>query len=632
LEDNENNINNKRRPKQERILVPNDDEFNNVLGGGFFPGSLTLMGGSPGVGKSTLLLQVAADIANLATPIPGIGMGPVRAQTDENNDNNMYGPVWYVSGEETVEQIAARGQRLGVLQESTPLYVWQETYIDGLCQQIIQSLQHQHATTSRYNNKENNKDNENNSSDDNLLWSSPLPPPPSLLIIDSIQTMVCNAGGSSSSAGGITQVRECVALLLRLAKTTRIPICVVGHVTKSGDVAGPKTVEHMVDCVLYLEGSSVDSGGGSGGGIPQLRTLRANKNRFGSTDEVGVYTMTSGRLLPVSDPSSLFMSHRAEMMMQEDVEGCAVSIAMEGRRAVTMEVQALVTMGMEKFNRKTVDGIPLSRVQLLLGVLQKRCRLYFTRQDVYLNVVAGQMRMDRREVNSGTLRVVLHQIVCVCVCVCVLTWNCDYFKKWCSHAHICSITLPLCCCLQFFIIADLAVAVALVSSLTQIPVRADTAFCGEIGLLGELRTVASMDKRIKEAARMGFGRIITGPESKLFVGSHHPTSKTTTTKTTITQKTTNKKKIHQKLYASSTISHGGIEWIQCTTLLEALNHALVDPLPTRSSSKKQKQSTANSQSTTVEETMLSSPGSVDELGLGNDPTGSRIITDDEEYD
>ena len=279
----------------------------------------------------------------------------------------------------------------------------------------------------------------------------------------------------------------------------------------------------MVDCVLYLEGSLE-------GGLHQIRILRANKNRFGSIDEVGVYEMTSGRLMPVSDPSSLFMAHRDELM--RDVEGCAVSVAMEGRRAVTLEVQALVTLGTERFSRKTVDGIPLARVQLLLGVLQKRCHLFFARQDIYLNLVAGQIRLDRREANS----------------------------------------------------ADLAVAVALVSSLTQIPVRSDTAFCGEIGLLGELRTVPSLEKRVKEAQRMGFGRIITSRDRSRLSG---PKS--------------------QKVI--SRVSNG-IEWIQCSSLPEALNQALVDPLPRKRMRPKNPQ--------------VSPPGSVDELGL--DP----VIQDSDE--
>ena len=281
-----------------------------------------------------------------------------------------------------------------------------------------------------------------------------------------------------------------------------------------------------MDCVLYLEGSTE-------GGLHQIRVLRANKNRFGSIDEVGVYEMTAGRLQPVSDPSSLFMAHRSLMM--EDVEGCAVSVALEGRRAVTLEVQALLTIGTEKFSRKTVDGIPVSRLQLLLGVLQKRCGLFFSRQDVYLNVVAGQMRMDRREANA----------------------------------------------------ADLAVAIALVSRLTQIPVRADTAFCGEVGLLGELRTIVSLEKRVKEAKRMGFSRIITardrgsGPRSKK----------------------------NQKAYTTNKL---GIEWVQCETLKDALNLALVSPLPKRASRKKKQTSDA-----------MPVPGSMEELGLDE-------IVDDED--
>ena len=290
----------------------------------------------------------------------------------------------------------------------------------------------------------------------------------------------------------------------------------------------------MVDCVLYLEGSME-------GGLHQIRVLRANKNRFGSSDEVGVYEMTAGRLQPVSDPSSLFMAHRN--MLQNDVEGCAVSVVMEGRRAVTLEVQALVTMGTEKFSRKTVDGIHLSRVQLLLGVLQKRFGLFFTRQDVYLNVVAGQMRLDRRE----------------------------------AHA------------------VDLAVAVALVSSLTQIPVRADTAFCGEVGLLGELRTVVSLEKRVKEARRMGFSRVITARDRG---GSGW----------------SNTKRKHQSIY--TTMSEG-IEWIQCESLLDALNLALVDPLPKRRS---RKQKSGGDDAMPI-------PGSMKELGL-DDPA----IDDDEDYD
>uniref|UniRef100_A0A7S3KWX8 RecA family profile 1 domain-containing protein n=1 Tax=Amphora coffeiformis TaxID=265554 RepID=A0A7S3KWX8_9STRA len=503
---------NQSRRRKQRIGIPNDAEFNTVLGGGIFPGSLILVGGAPGVGKSTLLLQTALDLASTAYQSqPGIGMGPAAKPDLGNHDDSLNGPVWYVSGEETPEQIAHRAQRLCHGDDAPPpnLYIWQETQVDRLCHFIVQAQQAQRQRTIATKTQE--------SSSSYLL-------PPGLLVIDSIQTMVCAAGGTSA-AGGVTQVRECVGLFLRLAKSTGIPVVLVGHVTKSGAVAGPRTVEHMVDCVLYLEGASQ-------GGLHQIRILRANKNRFGSSDEVGVYEMnTAGRLQPVSDPSSLFLAHRI-LMLQDDSEGCAVSVALEGRRAVTLEVQALVTMGSEKFSRKTVDGIPVARLQLLLGVLQKRCRLYFSKQDVYVNVIAD--RLDRRE----------------------------------AHA------------------ADLAVAVALVSSLTQIPVRADTAFCGQVGLLGELRTVVSLDKRVQEAKRMGFSRIITARDPSSY----------------------NKAKKQQKIY---TTTSEGIEWIQCGTLFDALNLAMVDPLPKRRKTKP-----------SVE--LLSSPGSMKELGLEN------AIVDDEE--
>ncbi|EEC49411.1 predicted protein, partial [Phaeodactylum tricornutum CCAP 1055/1] len=399
-----------RLHSSQRVTIPNDDELNVVLGGGIMPGSLNLIGGDPGVGKSTLMLQIAGAVASLAIPTPGIGMGlPDSNNTrTKSSTDGTGGPVWYVSGEENPDQIASRASRLGILQSE--LWLLGETHVDTLCQQVVV-----HA--------------------------------PALIVIDSIQTMVCDSGGSSS-AGGITQVRECVALLLRLAKSTRIPIFLVGHVTKNGDVAGPRTVEHMVDCVLYLEGSAHNDG-------LNLRMLRASKNRFGSSDEVGVYEMTAGRLLPVSDPSSLFLAHR---VTQEDAEGCAIAIALEGMRAMTVEVQALATPSGSTtgYGRRTVEGIAMSRLNLLIGVLQKRCGVFMFKQDVYINV-AGRIRLDRGEGNA----------------------------------------------------VDLGVAVALVSSLATIAVRSDTAFVGEVGLLGELRSVAALPKRLAEARRMGFSRVIT---------------------------------------------------------------------------------------------------------------------------
>jgi len=249
-------------------------------------------------------------------------------------------------------------------------------------------------------------------------------------------------------------VRECVGLFLRLAKSTGVPIILVGHVTKSGGVAGPRTVEHMVDAVLYLEGCEYGGGGG-----PNLRMLRASKNRFGSSEEVGVYSSTSasgGRLVPVSDPSSLFLANR---MDSEDLEGCAISLVLEGIRPMTVEVQALVTSaGAPSFvGRRTVEGISITRLQLILAVLQKRCGIFFGRQDVYINVVGGISLKNSKQ--DGTS-------------------------------------------------SDLAIAVALVSSLHNIPIRSDTAFVGEIGLLGELRQVQSLEKRVNEARRMGFSSVI----------------------------------------------------------------------------------------------------------------------------
>lgn len=256
------------RPEAARLQVPDDDEFNMVLGGGITKGSLTLLGGDPGVGKSTLMLQIASSLAK-QKQLP-LSMGP----------------VWYVSGEETPHQIAQRAHRLQSRVQH--LYLLQESHVDTLCEQVVEFQ------------------NQRNDDEPNHIG---------LLIIDSIQTMHCDAAGGGIT-GGVAQVRESVALLLRLAKLSGIPIVMIGHVTKSGDVAGPRTVEHMVDTVLYLEG---DAGS-------NIRILRTSKNRFGSTDEVGVYEMTAGRLAPVLDASALFLSTRNDM---DDEEGCAIAMYVE---------------------------------------------------------------------------------------------------------------------------------------------------------------------------------------------------------------------------------------------------------------------------------------------------------------
>jgi DNA repair protein RadA/Sms len=418
--------------RENRIKIPGDEEFNNVLGSGIMPGSLILLGGDPGVGKSTLLLQMAGQVASLSTPPRGIGMG---MDDDNNNNNSKYGsmqrqgPVLYVSGEENSVQIASRAMRLGI--DESELLLFCETDADFIAETVASYADDRGLI------------NNGNDFDDQFEGGSGSGPEkkastilgnrrqPSLLIIDSIQTMICDNGGSSS-AGGITQVRECVGLFLRLAKSTGVSIILVGHVTKTGGVAGPRTVEHMVDTVLYLEG------GASGGG-PNLRMLRASKNRFGSSDEVGVYEMNGspelgGRLVPVSDPSSLFLADRFD---SEDLEGCAISIVLEGIRPMTVEVQALVTGagGNKSFSgRRTVDGLSTPRLLLILAVLQKRCGISLSRHDVYINVVGGIRLSNSKQEGSGS---------------------------------------------------DLAVAVSLASSLFNIPVRSDTAFVGEIGLLGK---------------------------------------------------------------------------------------------------------------------------------------------------
>jgi DNA repair protein RadA/Sms len=444
------------------------------------------------------------------------------SSTTSVNDDLLLGPVWYVSGEETPQQIASRASRLGIQEEQ--LYLLCETHVDSLCEQVVNVLHPASQPTFG----------DDSGDVDESMKSLLRPKAPSLVILDSIQTMVCNAGGSSSP-GGITQVRECVALCLRLAKSTGITVVLVGHVTKSGDVAGPKTVEHMVDAVLYLEGSEQASSS-----THSVRVLRASKNRFGSSDEVGLYEMTAGRLLPVTDPSSLFLANHID---DQDVEGSAICISMEGMRAVAVEVQGLVAETDSKagYGRRTVDGISYSRLNLLLGVLQKRCGMFLSRKDVYVNVI-GQLRLDRGDSNG-----------------------------------------------------DLAVVMALVSSLASIPVRSDTAFVGEVGLLGELRPVSSLQKRLLEARRMGFSRIVTprdaGTPRKGF------------------------RKGPKKQGGAQSSSVNGIEWIQCDNLKDAINAGLVAPLPKRR---------ARRQVPSTEDAESEIPGRLEDLQL------DEIVDDDDD--
>ncbi len=276
-----------------RISTP-DEELNRVLGGGIVPGSLVLIGGQPGIGKSTLLLQVAMQL-------------PAK--------------ILYVSGEESEEQIKMRADRVGVFKSDC--YILTETNTTKVLQQA-QDLQ------------------------------------PQLMIIDSIQTM--NTPHLDSAPGGIAQVRECAGELLRFAKETNIPIFLIGHINKEGEIAGPKLLEHIVDCVLQFEGDRHNT----------YRILRTLKNRFGSTDEMGIYEMQAGGLREVSNPSELLLSQK-----DEELSGCSVAATMEGLRPMLIETQALVSKSVYGTPQRSATGFDMRRLQMLLAVLGKTLRLFF---------------------------------------------------------------------------------------------------------------------------------------------------------------------------------------------------------------------------------------------------------------
>jgi len=347
-------------------------EFNRALGGGLVPGSVTLIGGDPGIGKSTLLLQVSAQLAQAGRP------------------------VLYVSGEESAQQIKLRAQRLGA--SEAQLFVMAETNVDHILQQI-----------------------------DRLR--------PQLVVIDSIQAVQLD--DLESSAGSISQVRECATALLRTAKADGIPMFLIGHVTKEGAIAGPRVLEHMVDTVLYLEGERFHS----------YRLLRSVKNRFGSTHEVGVFEMREQGLIEIANPSEAFLAERLQ-----GSTGSVVAVTMEGTRPLLVEIQALTSPTSFGLPRRTANGIDLNRLLLLVAVLTKRVGLKLGNQDVFVNVVGG-LRINEPAV-------------------------------------------------------DLAVAGAIASSLGAKPVAPDCVMLGEIGLSGELRSVGHVERRLHEAAKLGFRRCI----------------------------------------------------------------------------------------------------------------------------
>jgi DNA repair protein RadA/Sms len=355
----------------DRVTVP-IQELDRVLGGGLVPGSLVLIGGDPGIGKSTLVLQTAAALAG------------------------RVGSVLYVSAEESAQQIKLRADRLGV--EADDLWVLSET---NLAEVLNAAETHT----------------------------------PGLLIVDSIQTVFLDE--ITSAAGSVSQVRECTARLMQWAKPRNVPVLIVGHVTKEGTIAGPRVLEHMVDAVLYLEGDRYH----------QYRILRGVKNRFGSTDEVGVFEMADVGLREVRNPSEAFLEER-----RGDSTGSTVAVTIEGTRPILVEVQALTTATAFGLPRRSANGLDAGRLQLLVAVLQKRVGLSLGGQDIFANVVGGL-----------------------------------------------KIAEPA---------ADLAVSLAIASSFKERQVDPTTVAVGEIGLSGELRSVNQLDRRVIEAQRLGFKRVI----------------------------------------------------------------------------------------------------------------------------
>jgi DNA repair protein RadA/Sms len=347
-------------------------EFDRVLGGGIVPGSLVLIGGDPGIGKSTLVLQTAASLAR-------------EKRT-----------VLYASGEESERQIRLRADRLNA--KADKLYVLSETNLDA----IIQAAERLD---------------------------------PGLVIVDSIQTVFSDS--IESAAGSVGQVRECTSRLMQWAKPRNLPVLIVGHVTKEGAIAGPRVLEHMVDAVLYLEGDR----------FHQFRILRAVKNRFGSTDEVGVFEMAEEGLREVINPSEAFLEERAG-----NAAGSTVAVTMEGARPILVEVQALTTPTAYGLPRRSTNGLDSNRLQLLVAVLQKRVGLNLGTQDIFANVVGG-MRIAEPA-------------------------------------------------------ADLAIALAIASSNKERVIDSRTVAIGEIGLSGELRSVTHLERRLAEAQRLGFARAI----------------------------------------------------------------------------------------------------------------------------
>lgn len=348
------------------------EELNRVFGGGIVEGSLNLIGGEPGIGKSTLIMQVCSNLAD-------------------------YGKVLYVSGEESETQVKLRADRLKVTSDN--ILFFNETNID-IIQDKIEDIT------------------------------------PKFCIIDSIQTMYDEE--ISSTPGSVSQVKEVTARLMFLAKKQNITIIVIGHVTKDGVIAGPRILEHMVDTVIYIEGERFLS----------HRIVRGVKNRFGSTNEIGIFDMKDEGMVEVKNMSEIFLTKS-----DKNLPGTAVVATVEGTSTILMEVQALTTHSYYNMPRRVANGIDLNRLNMLIAVLEKRCSLNLSSQDIYVNVIGG-MRVDEPAV-------------------------------------------------------DLSVAMAIVSSYKNIAIDPQTVFLGEIGLTGEIRNITNFEKRVKEISKLGYNKIYT---------------------------------------------------------------------------------------------------------------------------
>jgi DNA repair protein RadA/Sms len=355
---------------EEKRMITEDAELNRVLGGGIVPGSIVLVAGEPGIGKSTLFLQIGLQLHNTVT--------------------------LYISGEESAQQIKMRADRIRSANEN--FYLLTETNTQVIFQEI-KKLQ------------------------------------PQLVIVDSIQTL--QTSNIESSPGSIVQIRECAAELQKFAKATHTPVFLIGHITKDGHIAGPKILEHMVDTVLQFEGDRHYT----------YRILRTLKNRFGSTNELGIYEMTASGMRGINNPSDILITQKEELL-----SGIAIASTLEGIRPLLVEVQALVTQSVYGTPQRTVSGFDLRRLQLLLAVLEKRGGFHFGAKDVFLNIVGG-LKVEDPSI-------------------------------------------------------DLAIVCALLSSYEDKPLPMNICFAGEIGLSGEIRAVNRIDQRIAEAEKMGFEKMI----------------------------------------------------------------------------------------------------------------------------